>query len=455
VKATRVGIELSPTACRIVELDGPADGAGETRVRSFAVLPASGPQTREALEGLRRRRASVVVWSGRTVHRQVMVTNGTYESMRAEAMAAVFATGMLTNPVWADISVASPLDANATHRPVLITMASAADMADALHPLREAGIRLSAVTTPAAMLGSLARWRRVAGPGVIEPYVAFDEQATCIALVRGGVLLAARELPWGYVQADYAGSALRARDDIATRLGDAIDELVASVGGTHAEIGQVCVCGGLPDLRSMSATLRERLDKEVEPLDFTFGIDAAQLPPPVEALRERGAELRLAWAAAAEWPPAINLLRARRRHTSTVWLARAAVIAGAAAGLGSSWWLVEHGRIWPARHTAAKTAQAVTTPAAAASSASAVPMPAGKEPVRPLPDGEEPTLPLDAALRTILFSPDRPLAIVDGRVIGVGDEVGGARVVQITAVAVMLRDGQGRLRRLTLAAEER
>ncbi len=61
----------------------------------------------------------------------------------------------------------------------------------------------------------------------------------------------------------------------------------------------------------------------------------------------------------------------------------------------------------------------------------------------------------DAALGTILYSPDRKLAIVDGRIVGVGDEVRGARIVDITPTAVMLRDGQGRLRRLALGAPDR
>ena len=92
----------------------------------------------------------------------------------------------------------------------------------------------------------------------------------------------------------------------------------------------------------------ERLDVEVEPLDSLFGIDAAQLPEPADEFRERGAELRLAWAAAADWPPAINLLRPRRRRASKALLARAAVMAGAAAGLSGGWWLVERGHLWQA-----------------------------------------------------------------------------------------------------------
>jgi hypothetical protein len=56
----------------------------------------------------------------------------------------------------------------------------------------------------------------------------------------------------------------------------------------------------------------------------------------------------------------------------------------------------------------------------------------------------------DAVLGTILYSPDRKLAIVNGRIVGPGDEVNGARIVDITPTAVLLRDAQGRLRNLTL-----
>jgi len=60
-------------------------------------------------------------------------------------------------------------------------------------------------------------------------------------------------------------------------------------------------------------------------------------------------------------------------------------------------------------------------------------------------------LPFDAVLATILYGPDRKLAIVDGRIVGIGDAVRGARVVDITPNTVMLRDAQGRLRRLALS----
>ena len=573
--ATRLGIELSPAACRIVEVDRTRPWRrrqGGTRVRSFAVLPPSGPELRAKLESLRRQQATVVVWGGRSEHRQVMVSAGSYEAMRAEAMASLASAGLTTSGVWADIAPAWPSDDHAARRPVIVSMASAAELSAAVRPLREAGIRLRTVTTPAVALGSLARMRQpIAVPGAIESYVALDEQVSCLALMRSGVLLAARDLPWGFIDENYARSELRSRDDITARLAEAIGEFVAAIGGSPNDIGQVCVCGGLPELRSMAALLMERLDVEVEPLDSLFGIDAARLPEPADEFRDRGAELRLAWAVAADWPPAINLLRARRRQVSKAWLARAAVVAGAAAGLGGSWWVVERSHLWPAPVPATRIASnapaqgrgsatakpapraivtpppgvltqppvvrsppagvtkpvvvtpppvavtkppvvtappavvtrtpvvtpppvvvtkppvvtpppvvvttppvvmrppaVVTPPAVAIGSPPVVAPPAaGERPpviaapsvrneraparVRPAPPSEI-ALPFDAVLGTILYSPDRKLAIIDNRIVGVGDEVRGARVTDITANAVLLRDGLGRLRRLTLGA---
>src|SRR5262249_13311565 len=195
------------------------------------------------------------------------------------------------------------------------------------------GIRLRAVTTPAVALASLARTRRAFSvPGAIEAYVALEDAATCIALVRDTALVAARTLPWGYAQERPTGMATRPRAEIVARLGDAVGEFVAAIGGEMRDVGQVCICGGLQELRSTTAPLMEQLDVEVEPLDSLLGIDAAQLPEPADEFRERVAELRVAWAVAADWPPTINLLRARKRQASRQMLSRVAVAAGGGAG---------------------------------------------------------------------------------------------------------------------------
>jgi len=59
-------------------------------------------------------------------------------------------------------------------------------------------------------------------------------------------------------------------------------------------------------------------------------------------------------------------------------------------------------------------------------------------------------IPFEGTLGTILYGADRKLAIVDGRIVQVGDAVRGARVVEITPNSVLFRDPQGRLRRLAL-----
>ena len=65
---------------------------------------------------------------------------------------------------------------------------------------------------------------------------------------------------------------------------------------------------------------------------------------------------------------------------------------------------------------------------------------------------ELPPTPFDAALETILYAADRKLAIIDGRIVQLGDLVRGARVIEITQTAVLLRDEQGRRRELALGA---
>jgi len=578
----RLGIELAPSACRIVEFGGRASGsARETRVRWFAVMPPSGIETRAKFQSLRRRTAAVVVWTLNSEHRQVVVGGGTYEAMRAEALKALEAAGVATQGFVADIAPIVGPPRRGVRQPVVVSLMPAAELSAAVEPLRQAGIRLRSVTTPAVALASMARHRRAFSvPGAIEAWVALERTATCIALVRDAVMVGARTLRWGF-EAD-ASSTEPSREHIAARLGDAILEFVADLSGGAYTISQVCVCGGLPELRSMTLPLMERLDVEVEPLDSLFGIDAARLPEPAAEFRERCVELRVAWAAAA-WPSPINLLRPQLRHTSRQTLTRAAVAAGVVAGIAlgwrvqqSDWWRTTaptrtvstttigtagrsersasrqasgpQGQVAGARRMEAPAVQSRMTPAVAQSKPPFVPPPdsgptmpaaiaqsrrtstppvartepapvARTEPapvvrtepplvrtepptaerrprlqpsqpgVQPSPPSrpsepqpsrvatsgatpaarptappsaprvrsapQEAALPFDAVLGTILFSPDRRLAIIDGRIVGVGDQVRGARITDITTSTVMLRDAQGRLRQLTMGAATR
>ena len=541
---TRVGIELSPLACRLIELESHPGARGEapfTRVRSFAVLPRSGPETDRRLASVGRHPAAVVVWGARSDHRQVVVSKGSYETMRAEAIASVSAAGVETSGAVADIAPTPTAVEGTARQPVLLALASAHAVSAAIRPLVDRGLRIRSVITPADALLGLARARQAfAMPSGLEAYVALAETATCVALVRDGSLLSARELPWGHQNrspTQDGGASLRG-DDLAARLVDELTEFLAALGTGFDGVTQVSICGGLPELRTMTVPLMERLDVEVETLDSLFGIDVEQLPEPADEFRDRAAELRLAWAAAADWPGPINLMRHRRRRRTRVALARAAVVAGVSAGWGLGW-EIEQSEWWqstapqpvarrsgppaarpvqrPAATTAARMNVAPRTGVTVLQAPAAAPKPASpatmaerltppsvvppttatkppvarvpppivvappptatnspilphrvarvlppptqtssegaassNRPVRLVKPAEPPPVPFEAVLGTILYSSDRKLALVDGRIVGVGDDVHGARIVDITPATVLLRDAQGRLRSLTL-----
>ena len=338
--ATRVGIELSPAACSVIEIEGGLPWvrrAPDTRVVGFDVLPPAGPETKAKLDTLRKRSVAVVVWGIPNEHRQVIVSNRSYEAMRREALAALTSAGIETRGVLSDIAPVKGRKDRSARRPVVVSLAAAAPMTAALAPLTDAGIRVRSVLTPAAALTSLARTRRAfSAPGSIEAYVALDKTVTCIALIRDGALMTARELSWGYVD-EVARVEPRSLDDITQRLAAELTEFFGAIGASASAVGQVCVCGGLPELRSMTARLTERLDIEVEPLDSLYSIDADDLSERSGDFRERSAEMRIAWAAATDSPPAINLLRARKRQATRTALSRAAIAAGVVAGLGLGW----------------------------------------------------------------------------------------------------------------------
>ena len=494
--SARIGIELAPSVCRIVELDAPLSrarhGTPLPRVQSFATLLRSDRATAEAFGALRRRHARVVVWDVPGGHRRVIVADGAYDRMRAEALTSVVrGSGLPVRATLSDIAPAASVEQGSRRRAVLVATADAAGVSAALGPLVKAGIKIDAVLTPAAALWSLARLRRAIDqrddPPGDEAFVVLEEGVGAAALIHGGAMLAARTLPWGFVDASSGRRLLRPRQEVATRLAGDLAEFLSASRRDPAGLSQISVCGAMPDLRSMTAQLVERLDVEVEPLDSMFGINP-RLPD--QQFSERVAEMRLAWAAAADERPSLDLFRARRTGAGRKYRSRVAIAAGLVAGLGVGWLVQQRwgpvaarprptftpGRPAPPPLAIAQAPVAAPAPVAAAiaptADSIAVPgllraeepaaappppepapldVPRRPEPVpatRPSRPAETP-LAFDANLGTILFGSERRLAIVDGRIVGEGDEVRGARVVEISQNAVLLRDAQGRLRRLT------
>jgi hypothetical protein len=565
----RIGIELSSTGCRIVELQRPPRDGAETVVRACVRESAADAVT---LARYRRQSAAVVIWGLHGDHRQAVVTVGSYQRMRREAVNATRQAGVDTRQMVADIAPVAAARGAGKRRPVVVALARASEVAAALRSLTAAGVRVRSIVTPALALMSLARMRRrITAEGMAEAYVALEETGTAIALIRGGALVAARELEWGYQDAER----IRSRDEMAERLGDAIDEFFGDCGVRPSTVAQLCVCGGLPELRSMTLALMERLDVEVEPLDSLFGIDEDHLPDPADEFRDRIVDMRLAWSVAADWDAPINFLRERRRRLAKKILTRAAVVAGVATGVAVAWKIQQSSLLTSA---APKPAPSAPAPRRAAAARPAPPVPAPiiskpapppapvlppppiaaapvqapppkvapvaapppqvvtvapkvqppsarvaappalpparlvppptpaivlrpvpapsplartepvtlppvrlapvpirpTEPARAVPPREAPpapvvtappslprppirrpppdevALPFEASLGTILYGADRKLAIVDGHIVQIGDEVRGARVVDITSNAVLFRDQQGRLRKLAL-----
>lgn len=70
------------------------------------------------------------------------------------------------------------------------------------------------------------------------------------------------------------------------------------------------------------------------------------------------------------------------------------------------------------------------------------------DPTRPpnfagLPFGATPAAPSGPLLQSIVLSPKRRLAVIDGKLVGIGDRVGDATLVAIEIDSVRLREGGG------------
>ena len=158
--ADRIGIELSPFACRVVEL--PALRMGRPRVDagppSFTLLPRSGPATTAHLASLRGRRASIIIWGLHGDYRQVVVGRGSYDRIRREARAAARSAGVAVHGTVSDVSPAGTLDEDTGRRVVLLSTAPAGEVTAALRPIRDAGIKIHSVRPPAsALLSQIGR----------------------------------------------------------------------------------------------------------------------------------------------------------------------------------------------------------------------------------------------------------------------------------------------------------
>ena len=339
--ATRLGIELLPHVCRIVEVaaGAPPFGGGaprRPRVRAFREVPcnpsdpdAFAVELRQALKGLARR-ASAAVWSLHGSHQAFLLPPAAPADLavlaRREARSA---PGGLPAPPLSDAVVPGALRDG--RRETGYAAVSAEELRARVQPFVDAGISLDAVTTPALAHAALVSERRALLPDVVAAVLSVNAQATALTVVHAGVVLFARELPWGdRTDAAEADEGQAGRAAFASRVAAEVRRSLVYVRQSLGiEVSRLLVCGDLFDLRVLTAPLLNDLAIDVETLDVDDDLDLSKLPEPSDALRSRLGAWRTALALAAGAKP-LPGLRPQDERTPTVSSELAQRVAGAA-----------------------------------------------------------------------------------------------------------------------------
>jgi len=358
--ANRTAIELLPSVCRIVEVQaggglfGRGKGREASRVKSFREIPYSQSSPGLLTEELRQikglaRRASVAVWGLKSRHEAFLLPPAAPADLEAVARREAKAVaGPGASAQVADGIVIGELR-EAGRREVGYVSVQPDQMRSRLQPLVDAGFVIERAVTPAVAHAWLVRQRSASFPDAVTAVLSVNARATALTIMRGSVILFARELPWGYEtdRAEAAGTSLdasRFAANLASELGRSFVYLQQH---SKVEVTHVLVCGDVPDMRSLTGPLMSELGVDVETLDALDGIDLSLLRDSADQFRERLGALRTAWALAGDTGPCVNLLprstkagsafvpKVERRHA---YAAVAGVII-AAAVWGLVWWL--------------------------------------------------------------------------------------------------------------------
>ena len=177
-----------------------------------------------------------------------------------------------------------------------------------LRPIVEAGFVVEGITTPCGALWSQARLRRPAMRGAVQAFVALSANMSSLAIFANGFLLYARDISWGYGDTPLGRATAMNREALASRLSVELRRSFLYLKQYwEQDVSLLLLCGDMPEIRSLTAPLIERLNIEVETLDTLEGIDASALPEPADRFSEQVAAFRLASAIAVESTP-VNLL---------------------------------------------------------------------------------------------------------------------------------------------------
>lgn len=211
-------------------------------------------------------------------------------------------------------------------REVSLIAASEADVRRKIQAIADAGFVVRRVVTPAIALTAVARGCAELGRESTMAYIALGSHATCAAIVRDGVLLFAREIPWGHAEAG--------PDPLETRLASEVRRSILFFRQTfRSGVDGVVLCGDAPGLRGLTAPIGTALGVPVQTLDSLNGIDPDRVPEPADVFRTEVAALRMAIAAGAEVVSCANLLPASIREAREARTAMRRSVAALAAGV--------------------------------------------------------------------------------------------------------------------------
>jgi hypothetical protein len=460
--STRTSVELQAGLCRIVEVDADARNsvraraeaarthAPDVRVRRFFTELDVAIEFSPTLHRLRQhhrlaRRAVVTLWGLRSTHHRVRVPAAVLADAATcaadevkEEIALIEADGSRARlaATVRDVPVGDRVE-----RDVSLTAASEQEIERRIEPIARAGFVVTHVVTPAMALASVARGRGDAGAPSI--YVALAARATCVAVVKDGALLMARELPWGHggsLHPDHAEGDEPFERRLASELRRSTMCFRQSF---RTNIESIVLCGDMIGLRRLTRSLGTALDVSVQTLDSLTGIDAESVPEPASVFRADVAALRLAIAVGAEREPHASLVSsAAGRRSRYPWRAPVAAFPTMAAAAAAVLILI-------AGYIATRPSRPPSVPML-----KAAPLDVRVVSVAPTELQVRRSVAIERGsdiepgilVESILFSPDRRLAVVNGRITRAGDRVGDAVIVDIQprAVIVELRGGRRR-----------
>lgn len=177
---------------------------------------------------------------------------------------------------------------------------SASDVQARLQPFIDAGVTVTSIVTPAVVHARLAgrRWGHAGAP--TTAVIALNGRAMAMTIVRNGVALFARELPWGFETDRTPGSALD-MTACAVRVASELRRSIVFLSQrTPVDVSHVLLCGDMPELRNLTAPLQQDTALAVEVLDTTEEAEAAALGGTPSERRQRAAAMRVAWTLASE-----------------------------------------------------------------------------------------------------------------------------------------------------------